>query len=396
MIEMAKALGKTSDAATYGQLFTNISTAFRNNFVTSDGKVGSGSQGNGYALALRFNLLTPAQIVLAKNKLAAAVAAQNGHPSTGMVTTHLLLPALADIGHSDLAYQMLAKTDYPSWGFEIGLGATTIFELWNSVNADGTANLSEDGMNSLNHANFGACAEWFYRGILGINQLAPGFAKISIHPQPGGGLTSAQGYYDSVQGRISNAWSIVDNTFNLAVTIPPNATAQVFVPTTNANGITESGVPTGSSPGVSYVGVSNNVAIYNVGSGNYVFSSPFSASVTPVAVSNFSFEADATSPGGVVATVPTGWTAFNEGGASDIGSQNAGGTDYTVNNPLAASADGNQFCYINMFNPSVTGGLYQDVGTLQRQYYLYADCCDRVPRGSCEFARNYFARQWHR
>ena len=95
MAEMAQALGKTSDAATYGLLFTNICSAFQANFVAADGTVGSGSEG-GYALALGFNLLTPAQSTLAKNKLAAAVSAQGGNPSTGMVTTHLLLPALTE------------------------------------------------------------------------------------------------------------------------------------------------------------------------------------------------------------------------------------------------------------------------------------------------------------
>ena len=280
MFQMAQALGKTSDAATYSLLFTNIRSAFQTNFVAGDGTVGSGSEG-GYTLALAFNLLTPAQSALATNKLAGAVSAQNGHPSSGMVTTHLLLPALTRIGRSDLAYQMLEKTDYPSWGYEVNLGATTIFELWNSVNADGTVNTSQDGMNSLNHANFGTCAEWFYQGILGIDRLQPGFTKILINPQVGGGLTSAQGDYNSIRGQIASAWQLTNDTLTLNVTIPANTTAQINVPTTNASAITESGVPAASSSGVNFVGVSNNAAIYTVGSGNYIFSSPFSI---PVAV----------------------------------------------------------------------------------------------------------------
>ena len=279
MAEMAQVLGKTSDAATYGTLFTNICAAFQSKFVAGDGTVGSGSEG-GYALALGFNLLTPAQSVLVSNKFAAAVSAQNGHPTTGMVSTHLLLPALTSIGRSDLAYQMLTKTDYPSWGYEISLGATTIFELWNSVNADATVNTSQDGMNSLNHANFGTCAEWFYRGILGIDLLAPGFTKILINPQPGGGLTQAQGAYDSIQGQIASAWQLTNNIFTLNVAIPANTTAEIHVPTTNASVITESGVLASSAPGITYVGFSNNAAIYTVGSGNYAFSSPFSISAT--------------------------------------------------------------------------------------------------------------------
>ena len=369
MSEMAQALGKTSDAATYGLLFTNICAAFQTNFVAFDGTVGSDSEG-GYALALGFNLLTPAQVNLVKSKLASSVGAQGGNPSSGMVTTHLLLPALTSIGRTDLAYQMLAKTNYPSWGFEIGVGATTIFELWNSVNADGTVNISEDAMNSLNHANFGAVAEWFYRDILGIDHLQPGFRKIIIDPQPGGNLTSAQGYYDCIQGPISNAWTYTGNTFNLAVAIPPNTTAQIWVPTTNAGAITESGVLATNSPDVTFVGVSNRAAIYNVGSGNYTFSSPFAVAVTPppppVSVANFSFESNvASGPGAVATSVPSGWTAFNESGPTDIGSEWAGGIDYVTNTPLAPPAAGNQFCYINMFDPNVTGGIYQDAGALQ-------------------------------
>jgi alpha-L-rhamnosidase len=365
--ELAQALGKTGDAATYRQLYTNLCGAFQANFVSADGTVGTDSQG-GYALALEFDLLTPAQRELAQGKLAAAVAAQNGNPSTGMVTTHLLLPALSRAGRADLVYQMLAKKDYPSWGFGIERGATTILELWNSLNADGSANTIVDSMNSLNHANFGGCAEWFYRGILGINALAPGYGKILISPRPGVGLTAAEGYYDCKHGRISNAWTFTNGTFTLAVTIPPNTSAQIEVPTTNSSAITEGGAPASSAPGVSYLGTSNNAAVYSVGSGAYLFSSPFAIAAAPVVSgdTNLSFEQNlAAGPGQWVSTVPAGWIAFNRGGASDIGSQWAGGVDYTVNTPFDPPAEGNQYCYINMFNPSVVGGLYQDMGPLR-------------------------------
>jgi alpha-L-rhamnosidase len=290
MAQMAQALGNASDATTYSLLFTNICRAFQTNFVAVDGTVGSGSE-SGYVLALNFNLLTQPQRTLAAAKLVSAVKTQNGHPSTGMVTTHWLLPVLTSIGRSDLAYQMLAKADYPSWGYWIKLNATTMFEHWDSLNADGTPNASLVGMNSLNHANFGTCAEWFYRGILGIDMLQPGFAKILINPQVGGSLTSAQGYYDSIQGRIASAWQLTNNILTLSVTIPANTTAQINVPTTNARAITESGMPAASSPGVTYVGLSNSTvagvstntyAIYAVGSGNYVFSSPVSIPAAPV------------------------------------------------------------------------------------------------------------------
>jgi alpha-L-rhamnosidase len=283
MSEMAQALGKPSDAAAYGQLFTNICSAFQSNFVAGDGTVGSGSQAC-YAFALDFNLLTPSQCLLASNKLALAISVQGGHPSTGFEGTRPLLPALTSIGRSDLAYQMLEKTDYPSWGYWISLGATTMWEAWNAVTSGSVTNGSAPTL-SLNHYNLGSCAEWFYRGILGIDQLQPGFKKILISPQIGGGLTSAQGVYNSIQGPIASAWQLTNNMLTLNVTIPANTTAEIHVPTTNAAAITENGVLAINSPGVTYAGASNNAAIYTVGSGSYAFTSPFAISVAPVAPS---------------------------------------------------------------------------------------------------------------
>jgi hypothetical protein len=323
MAEMAQALGNTADAARYQQLFTNICAAFQSNFVAGDGTVGSGSQ-SGYVLALYFNLLTPAQRALAAPKLANAVNARNGHPSTGMVTTYMLMPALESIGRSDLAYQMLAKTDYPSWGYWINLGATTMWEQWNSVNADGTINTNcyNYPMDSLNHANLGACAEWFYRGILGIDLLQPGFQKILVNPQIGGGLTSAQGSYDSILGPIASSWRVTSNLLTLNVTIPANTSAEIHVPTTNASAVTESGMPAASSPGVTYIGASNNAAIYNVGSGNYIFSSTYSVPVAPAAPSVIIAATNATGSGGGTYFPP--WTVVTNG--SLIAGQHPGGT----------------------------------------------------------------------
>jgi len=312
MAEMAQTLGKTSDAAAYRQLFTNICAAFQTNFVAGDGTVGSGSE-SGYVLALYFNLLTPAQRTMAAAKLVGAVQAQNGHISTGMVTTHWLFPTLTSIGRSDLAYGMLAKTDYPSWGFWLNLGATTMWEQWNSLNANGTFNTNcyNYPMDSLNHANLGTCTEWFYRGILGIDLLQPGFTKILIDPQIGGGLTSAEGYYDSINGRIASAWQFTNNVLTLSITIPANTTAEIHVPTTNATAITESGVPVASSTGVTYVGVSNSAAVYTVGSGNYQFTSPFSVPAPPAPATVVITTTNQTGSGS--GTFYPGWTAVTNG-----------------------------------------------------------------------------------
>lgn len=101
-----------------------------------------------------------------------------------------------------------------------------------------------------------------------------------------------------------------------------------------------------------------------------------------ITVNNFSFENDVAPSGSDVTSVPTGWTAYNEGGGTDIGSEHAGSAQYSVNNPLASPADGNQYAYVNMFNPSVTGGIYQDVGALQAfsQYTLTVAIGSRADR----------------
>ena len=318
--QMAQVLGYKSDAATYAGLFTNICLAFQTNFVGRDGKVGSGSE-SGYVLALYFNLLTPSQRTLAAEKLVEAIQAQNGYISTGMVTTHWLLPILTSIGRSDLAYQLLANTNYPSWGFWLNLGATTMWEQWNGMNANGTPNVNcyNYPMDSFDHANFGTCVEWFYRGILGIDLLQPGFKQILIAPQIGGGLTWAQGSYDSIQGIIASAWQFTNNLLTLNVTIPANTTAQMDVPTTNAAAITESGVPAASSPGVTYIGVTNNIvagvstnsyAIYTVGSGNYVFTSPYSI---PMPHGSQTIITTTNQTGSGSSTFYPGWTVVTNG-----------------------------------------------------------------------------------
>jgi hypothetical protein len=136
-------------------------------------------------------------------------------------------------------------------------------------------------MNSFNHYSFGAVGQYLYSVVGGISSTTPGYKSIRIQPVPGLGLTWANTSYNSTRGLISTAWTNVGNIFNLALVIPPNTTAQIYVPTTNAAAVTESGLPAVTAPGVSYVGVSNAAAVYNVGSGQYFFSSPLP---TPIIV----------------------------------------------------------------------------------------------------------------
>ena len=224
---MSRALGKAHDAAAYTELYQSIRRAFQKKFIAADGTIGNGSQG-GYVLALAYDLLEPAQARRAADKLIAAIEARDGHLSTGMVTTHLLLPALSKAGRTDAAYRLLAKTTFPSWGYFLEMGATSMWERWDANTEEG---YHPDGMNSFNHANLGTCTEWFYRNVLGIGAAEPGFGKLLLKPEPGGNLTWARGYYVSPHGRIGSDWKIENGQFVWKVQIPANTTATAHVPT---------------------------------------------------------------------------------------------------------------------------------------------------------------------
>ena len=269
MSEMAAAIGRSADAAGYAALHSNIVAAFAG-FFNPDGTFTDGSNQTGYALAFTLNLVPPAVRAPAAQQFANTIAQFGNHLATGFIGTPRLLPALHAIGRDDLAYTLLLQQTYPSWLYQVTIGSTTMWETW-----DGAL------WSSFNHYAFGSVGQYLYGAVGGINPASPGYSTILIQPVPGSGLTWANTSYNSTRGLISTAWTNTGSAFNLAVAIPPNTTAQVYVPTTNASAITESGLPAAGSPGVSYVGVSNGVAIYAVGSGSYMFASPFSIAVPP-------------------------------------------------------------------------------------------------------------------
>ena len=299
MAEMSAAIGKSSDAATYSALHSNIVSAFAG-FFKADGSFTDGSSQTAYALAFTLNLVPPGLRAAAAQQFANSITQYNNHLATGFIGTPRLLPALHLAGRDDLAYQLLLQRSYPSWLYQVTLGATTMWERWDGWTPGG--GFQTVGMNSFNHYAFGAVGEYLYSAVGGISAASPGYQNILIQPVPGAGLTWANTSYDSTRGLIATAWTNSGNIFDLAVTIPPNAVAQVQVPTTNAAGITESGLPVGSAGGVSFLGLSNGVAIYAVGSGSYFFSSPYPAPA-PVPVVT---EIDAVYAGGSFPPLPTG------------------------------------------------------------------------------------------
>ena len=299
MSEMAAAIGNKADAATYATLHSNIVSAFAN-FFNSDGTFADGSSQTGYALAFTLNLVPPGLRALAAQQFANSIAQFGLHLATGFIGTPRLLPALHLAGRDDLAYALLLQKSYPSWLYQVTLGATTMWERWDGWTP--AAGFETVGMNSFNHYAFGAVGQYLYSVVGGINPASPGYQTISIQPVPKPGLTWANTTYNSIHGLIATAWTNAGGAFNLNVVIPPNTTANIYVPTTNASAITESGLPAASSPGVAYLGVSNGSAIFNVGSGVYQWASPVFAPPSPPTVS----ESDRVYSGGIFPPLPAG------------------------------------------------------------------------------------------
>jgi len=131
---------------------------------------------------------------------------------------------LADAGRADLVYDLLLRTEFPSWGYMIAKGATTIWERWNG-------DVGDVAMNSYNHYALGAVAGFLFRRIAGIDAVAPGFREILVRPVLDPRLRRAGADYDSVLGRISTDWTWTPGeAFTLALTVPPNAAAEVVLP----------------------------------------------------------------------------------------------------------------------------------------------------------------------
>ena len=271
MAEMAVALGKIDDATKYNKQFQDIRAHFQKTFVKADGKIGRELQ-TAYCMALSFDLLTAAQRKQAEAHLIERIKADNYHLTSGFLGIPILLPTLTDMGRSDIAYRMIQNTTYPSWGYSIEQGATTIWERWNSYSKD--KGFGDVKMNSFNHYSLGACGEWMFRSMLGIETDGAGFKKITMKPELGEGITWAKGHYDSIQGRIGSDWKIENKTFHWNITVPANTTATVYVPTKDAAAVTESGKPANKADGLKFLRMEKDRAVYQVSAGSYGFVSP--------------------------------------------------------------------------------------------------------------------------
>ena len=223
--KMARILEKP-EAAEYEELHEKIVRKFQQTFFDGDGNLTAQTQ-TAHIVALYFKLTPRKYISRTVEGLKRLLEKENGHLVTGFVGTPYFCHALSQNGCVKEAYDLLLKEDFPSWLYQVKMGATTIWEHWDGLKPDGT--MWSADMNSFNHYAYGAIGEWMYRVMAGLesDEKTGGFRHGIFYPRPGGGLSWAEGSYRSVYGEEYVRWEQERNEVMLHVKIPANTTAEI-------------------------------------------------------------------------------------------------------------------------------------------------------------------------
>lgn len=249
---------------------------------TSDGREIVDTQAS-YAVPLALGVFDDENISRAARRLAETCRRENvddggvARPEfslmTGFIGTAWISKALSDGGFSDIAYRLLQQESYPSWLYPVNQGATTIWERLNSYTLeDGFG--GNNSMNSFNHYSFGAVGQWMVAYSLGIqrDENSPGFKHFILKPEidTTGQMTRAEGFCESMYGRIESAWKVEEGTLIYRATVPANTTATLYLPTSGTD-VTENGTPAAEADGVAFLGREGDMALFELGSGSYEF-----------------------------------------------------------------------------------------------------------------------------
>lgn len=267
MHKAAQLMGKTEDAKAFAQLAEQIRESFNRHFFDGE-KCTYGSQ-TADVLALAWGLVPDGLEQAVADSLARDVMENHrGHHSTGILGLRHLFWALSEYGHGDVAMTVLHQTDYPSIGHLFSLGATTLWEWWSEPDIE-----QQEGPRSCNHPMQGGFDAWFFSGIAGIrpSEDAPGFQRIVLKPHLLPGLQWVRASYRSIRGLIVSEWRQEEEHLHWKMAIPANTEALVYLPTTDANTVTESGQPLAGRTDVRVHGVERKHLVVHIGSGEYRF-----------------------------------------------------------------------------------------------------------------------------
>ena len=272
MIEIAKALGKEEDVIKYTKLYENIKMAFAKKYLLDNGFTTEDTQTT-YALALYFDLYPSKELAKNGAKRLVQKIKENGYLfSTGFIGTKHIMPSLSKYGYHDTAYKLFQQTKYPSWGYSIENGSTSIWERWNSYTKDKEQNSTINAaMNSFSHYAFGSVAEWMFQYALGIDSEDSGYRNILIKPAVSKEMGSMEGSYDCINGKISSGWKWKGSKLTLDVSIPANTQAKVFIPSSKPSSIKEGKLRLNKVDGIKILESGEEEVVVQIGSGDYTF-----------------------------------------------------------------------------------------------------------------------------
>jgi alpha-L-rhamnosidase len=264
--------GNNADKVEFVSLADSIKTGFNNKFFHSDSSCYGDNKLTDNLLPLSFGMVPDGQTKnVFKNIINTIEKKNNGHLSCGVIGIQWLMRALTENGRADLAYKIATDITYPSWGYMVENGATTIWELWNG-------NTAAPNMNSYNHVMLlGDLIVWYYENLAGIksNPDKPGFKEIIMKPEIINGLNFVNASYKSMHGLIKSEWVKEANSFSWNITIPGNTKAVVYIPANAESDVTEYGERATKSKGVKFLRMEQGRALFEVGSGEYYFKSKF-------------------------------------------------------------------------------------------------------------------------
>ena len=271
MAQMAKALGKSKDHEKYKTLFINIKKAFVKKYILENGYTTEDTQ-TSYALALYFNLYPEELAQKGADRLAEKIKANGNKFSTGFLGTKHVMLALSKYGHDDLSYKLFKQTEYPSWGYSVVNGSTSIWERWNSYTKDADENSSLNAaMNSFSHYAFGSVAEWMFIHGLGIDTEGAGFRNIIIKPAVSKEIGFMKGSYKCINGTIASSWELKGNKLTMKVSIPVNTQAKVYIPSAKPSAIKEGKQNLNKVDAIKVLKLGAEQMVVQLGSGDYTF-----------------------------------------------------------------------------------------------------------------------------
>ena len=268
--QVAEILGETEDSRQYSVLAKNIKHAFNGKFLDqATNQYASGSQTSN-AIALYFGMVPKGrEKAVARNLAHDVMITHKGHLSTGIIGINALEQALPEFGLANVMYEIATQTTFPSWGYEIERGATTLWETWQG-----------DADHCLNMKMFGSVEKFFYKDLAGISPAAPGYERITVKPQVVGNLKYAKASVKTVRGMVAVDWKRGDRSLEMKVTVPVNGRAKVSVPklelknvaiTEGRTTIWKDGAYVREVVGITGGSETNDYVTFDVGSGLYCF-----------------------------------------------------------------------------------------------------------------------------